>query len=149
VPPVVDSIVGLRIEKSQYDACTRPRVGHIAPRSCGRVAEGGGLLNRYRVVKPYRGFKSPPAPPVILNVLIYLMKRPLQNVAVLVPVLVAKKRRLMRYPSGFRSTSLIAGRGFDWDSGRHAESMTIMRLLRSVGDCAPIDQKKSSGQSSA
>jgi hypothetical protein len=27
-------------------------------RSCGRVAEGGGLLNRYRVVKPYRGFES-------------------------------------------------------------------------------------------
>jgi hypothetical protein len=26
--------------------------------SCGRVAEGGGLLNRYRVVKPYRGFES-------------------------------------------------------------------------------------------
>src|SRR5262245_7977073 len=25
----------------------------------GRVAEGGGLLNRYRVVKPYRGFESP------------------------------------------------------------------------------------------
>jgi hypothetical protein len=22
------------------------------------VAEGGGLLNRYRVVKPYRGFES-------------------------------------------------------------------------------------------
>ena len=27
------------------------------------MAEGGGLLNRYRVVKPYRGFESPPAPP--------------------------------------------------------------------------------------
>jgi hypothetical protein len=25
---------------------------------CGRVAEGGGLLNRYRVVKLYRGFES-------------------------------------------------------------------------------------------
>src|SRR5579862_5651767 len=24
----------------------------------GREAEGGGLLNRYRVVKPYRGFES-------------------------------------------------------------------------------------------
>src|ERR1700737_1218260 len=35
------------------------RVGHIEPcRRCGRVAEGGGLLNRYRVVKPYRGFES-------------------------------------------------------------------------------------------
>ena len=34
-------------------------VGHIGrQRSCGRVAEGGGLLNRYRVVKPYRGFES-------------------------------------------------------------------------------------------
>ena len=27
-------------------------------RSCGREAEGGGLLNRCRVVKPYRGFES-------------------------------------------------------------------------------------------
>ena len=27
------------------------------------MAEGGGLLNRYRVVKPYRGFESPPSPP--------------------------------------------------------------------------------------
>jgi hypothetical protein len=27
-------------------------------RSCGRVAEGGGLLNRYRLVKAYRGFES-------------------------------------------------------------------------------------------
>src|SRR5579863_3874303 len=26
--------------------------------SCGRVAEGGGLLNRYRLVKAYRGFES-------------------------------------------------------------------------------------------
>src|SRR6266550_1282063 len=25
----------------------------------GRVAEGGGLLNRYRALKPYRGFESP------------------------------------------------------------------------------------------
>jgi hypothetical protein len=25
----------------------------------GRVAEGGGLLNRYRVEKLYRGFESP------------------------------------------------------------------------------------------
>ena len=24
----------------------------------GRVAEGGGLLNRYRALKPYRGFES-------------------------------------------------------------------------------------------
>jgi hypothetical protein len=27
-------------------------------RRCGREAEGGGLLNRYRVVKLYRGFES-------------------------------------------------------------------------------------------
>ncbi len=34
-------------------------VGHTDPRRRrGRVAEGGGLLNRYRVVKPYRGFES-------------------------------------------------------------------------------------------
>jgi hypothetical protein len=25
---------------------------------CGREAEGGGLLNRYTVEKPYRGFES-------------------------------------------------------------------------------------------
>ena len=35
-----------------------PRRAYRAFRSCGRVAEGGGLLNRYRVVKPYRGFES-------------------------------------------------------------------------------------------
>src|SRR6266550_852206 len=29
----------------------------------GRVAEGGGLLNRYRALKPYRGFESPPLRP--------------------------------------------------------------------------------------
>ena len=29
-------------------------------RSGGREAEGGGLLNRYRVEKPYRGFESLP-----------------------------------------------------------------------------------------
>jgi hypothetical protein len=40
--------------------CLRPGAAWgISPRwSCGRVAEGGGLLNRYRVVKPYRGFES-------------------------------------------------------------------------------------------
>src|SRR5688572_22545713 len=27
-------------------------------RSCGREAEGGGLLNRYTALKPYRGFES-------------------------------------------------------------------------------------------
>ena len=35
-----------------------PRRAYPPYRSCGRVAEGGGLLNRYRVVKPYRGFES-------------------------------------------------------------------------------------------
>ena len=40
-------------------ACGPPlRRAYRAQRSCGRVAEGGGLLNRYRVVKPYRGFES-------------------------------------------------------------------------------------------
>src|SRR6267378_4537364 len=40
-------------------ACgSRPRRAYPPLRSCGRVAEGGGLLNRYRVVKPYRGFES-------------------------------------------------------------------------------------------
>src|SRR3569832_1132812 len=46
--------------------CWRParlaiarRVGHIrATRRRGRVAEGGGLLNRYTLVKAYRGFES-------------------------------------------------------------------------------------------
>jgi hypothetical protein len=33
------------------------RGAHCA-RRCGREAEGGGLLNRYRVVKLYRGFES-------------------------------------------------------------------------------------------
>src|SRR2546430_17338641 len=35
-----------------------PRRAYPPQWSCGRVAEGGGLLNRYRVVKPYRGFES-------------------------------------------------------------------------------------------
>jgi hypothetical protein len=35
-----------------------PRRAYRPDRRCGRVAEGGGLLNRYRVVKPYRGFES-------------------------------------------------------------------------------------------
>jgi hypothetical protein len=40
-------------------ACGSPlRRAYRPYRSCGRVAEGGGLLNRYRVVKPYRGFES-------------------------------------------------------------------------------------------
>jgi hypothetical protein len=44
---------------SNLALAARDRVGHIEPSwRCGRVAEGGGLLNRYRVVKPYRGFES-------------------------------------------------------------------------------------------
>jgi hypothetical protein len=40
-------------------ACGSPRCQAYRPyRRRGRVAEGGGLLNRYRVVKPYRGFES-------------------------------------------------------------------------------------------
>ena len=40
-------------------ACGSPlRRAYRPQRRRGRVAEGGGLLNRYRVVKPYRGFKS-------------------------------------------------------------------------------------------
>ena len=44
---------------TQSAACGSPPCRAYRPqRSCGRVAEGGGLLNRYRVVKPYRGFES-------------------------------------------------------------------------------------------
>ena len=44
---------------AQLAACGSRRCRAYRPqRSCGRVAEGGGLLNRYRVVKPYRGFES-------------------------------------------------------------------------------------------
>lgn len=40
-------------------ACgTPPRRAYRPCWRRGRVAEGGGLLNRYRVVKPYRGFES-------------------------------------------------------------------------------------------
>ena len=40
-------------------ACGSPlRRAYRPQRRRGRVAEGGGLLNRYRVVKPYRGFES-------------------------------------------------------------------------------------------
>ena len=40
--------------RNPHPKCAFPRV-----RRRGRAAEGGGLLNRYRVVKPYRGFESP------------------------------------------------------------------------------------------
>jgi hypothetical protein len=47
------------IESRQSDACgSPPRRAYRPYRRRGRVAEGGGLLNRYRVVKPYRGFES-------------------------------------------------------------------------------------------
>jgi hypothetical protein len=36
------------------------------------VAEGGGLLNRYRVVKPYRGFESLRLRQTAINLVIYL-----------------------------------------------------------------------------
>jgi hypothetical protein len=50
---------GLKSRTCNLVLAARHRVGHIQPyRRCGRVAEGGGLLNRYRVVKPYRGFES-------------------------------------------------------------------------------------------
>jgi hypothetical protein len=43
----------------QSAACGSPPPRAYRPSwRCGRVAEGGGLLNRYRVVKPYRGFES-------------------------------------------------------------------------------------------
>jgi hypothetical protein len=52
-------IQGLESRACNLVLAARHRVGHIEPyRRCGRVAEGGGLLNRYRVVKPYRGFES-------------------------------------------------------------------------------------------
>ena|SRR6478672_7338266 len=43
-----------------FKGLTAPRAAStkIALRRCGRVAEGGGLLNRYRFVKTYRGFES-------------------------------------------------------------------------------------------
>src|SRR6185369_12715666 len=45
--------------QSESAACGwPPRQAYPRSWSCGRVAEGGGLLNRYRVVKPYRGFES-------------------------------------------------------------------------------------------
>ena len=47
---------------------TAPNTTDLARWRCGREAEGGGLLNRYRVVKPYRGFESPPSPPTTSQV---------------------------------------------------------------------------------
>jgi hypothetical protein len=46
-------------DSGQSAACgSPPRRAYRPYRRRGRVAEGGGLLNRYRVVKPYRGFES-------------------------------------------------------------------------------------------
>src|SRR5207244_1849571 len=49
----------VHVKAHRIAACGPPP--RQAYRPCGRrgrVAEGGGLLNRYRVVKPYRGFES-------------------------------------------------------------------------------------------
>ena len=43
----------VRAHLELHPKCIFPHV-----RRRGRAAEGGGLLNRYRVVKPYRGFES-------------------------------------------------------------------------------------------
>jgi hypothetical protein len=57
--PPDPSELGGGIESTQSGACgSPPPRAYRALRRCGRVAEGGGLLNRYRVVKPYRGFES-------------------------------------------------------------------------------------------
>ena len=46
-------------DSRQSAACgSPPRRAYRPYGRRGRVAEGGGLLNRYRVVKPYRGFES-------------------------------------------------------------------------------------------
>src|SRR5260221_6538308 len=56
---VQESLNGSELGSRQSVACGLPlRRAYRPQRSCGRVAEGGGLLNRYRVVKPYRGFES-------------------------------------------------------------------------------------------
>jgi hypothetical protein len=56
---VEGSIPSLEFGDRKSAACGwRPRRAYRPYRRCGRVAEGGGLLNRYRVVKPYRGFES-------------------------------------------------------------------------------------------
>ena len=48
-----------RRDSANLPLAAKGSVGHIGgSRRRGRVAEGGGLLNRYRVVKPYRGFES-------------------------------------------------------------------------------------------
>ena len=55
----VRTLYGVTMRLARIAACgLRPRRAYRPCRRCGRVAEGGGLLNRYRVVKPYRGFES-------------------------------------------------------------------------------------------
>jgi hypothetical protein len=50
---------GSELGRLESVACgSPPRRAYPPQWSCGREAEGGGLLNRYRVVKPYRGFES-------------------------------------------------------------------------------------------
>ncbi len=48
---------GFDSARGPSDHRTRSRVSR---RTGARVAEGAGLLNRYTVAKPYRGFESPP-----------------------------------------------------------------------------------------
>src|SRR2546426_3935446 len=55
------SLDGSELGNLESVACgSPPRRAYPPQWSCGREAEGGGLLNRYRVVKPYRGFESLP-----------------------------------------------------------------------------------------
>jgi hypothetical protein len=66
-----------------------PRRAYRPYRRCGRVAEGGGLLNRYRVVKPYRGFES------------LRLRQPLITWARRAAI----KRNRSRYPTWLRSSA--------------------------------------------
>jgi hypothetical protein len=69
-PPALDpatlaggSVAGYRLTFGVGLPMNRPRAYAVAQaarvRRDGRVAEGGGLLNRYRTLKSYRGFESP------------------------------------------------------------------------------------------
>ena len=51
-----------RAARAACNRTTPPLLGLLRRRR-GREAEGGGLLNRYTLVKAYRGFESPPSPP--------------------------------------------------------------------------------------
>ncbi len=65
----------IRLEQGSRGAwrlAIRPDVGHMCiVRRCGREAEGGGLLNRYRVVKHLSRVRIPPSPPCWLNKLLF------------------------------------------------------------------------------